>query len=100
MKKVKDYILYLFSSFAFLYYSTVPIVFAKGEGASSGAVNAVHDLTDKLYTVIGYAGTLIVIYSLGMVFFSFRSEGNYDAIGKHIMQLCVGVTLMGLKGFI
>lgn len=100
MKKIKNHILYLFSSFTLFYYSTVPMVFAKDNDASTAAVNAVNELTNKLYTVIGYAGSLIAIYSLGMIIFSFKSEGNYDAMGKHIMQLCIGVTLIGLKELI
>lgn len=93
MKKIREYKKYLLSSFMFFFPLTIT-VFAESE-----AVKSVNDLTDKLYTVIGYAGSLIAIYAMGMLIFSFRSE-NYDAMGKHIMQLCVGVTLIGLKGFI
>ena len=52
---------------------------------------------NSLYKPIQAAGFLITIYAVGMFILDMRSE-NSDAIGKRIMQICVGLFLYGLKG--
>ncbi|CUO99090.1 Uncharacterised protein [Anaerostipes hadrus] len=95
MNKIKEHAKYL--AFSFISFFNL-IIIPSFAGDEQQAVKEVDKLIDKLYAVVGYAGTLIAIYACGMLIFSFKSE-NYDAVGKHIMQLCVAITLIGLKTF-
>lgn len=95
MKEIKKYKKEYLSSFLLGMYPMISNVFAKGE--TQAAVNQVNKLVNSLYKPIQAAGFLITIYAVGMFILDMRSE-NSDAIGKRIMQICVGLFLYGLKG--
>ena len=86
MKEIKKYEKKYLSSFLLGMY---PV--------TQAAVNQVNKLVNSLYKPIQAAGFLITIYAVGMFILDMRSE-NSDAIGKRIMQICVGLFLYGLKG--
>lgn len=87
---------------AFNYYIN-PILFSEVNAASgsgsAAAVSEINKLLNMLYTCIGYAGTLIALYAVGMIILSFKSE-QYEAISKHVMQACVAIVLISLKKFL
>lgn len=66
--------------------------------AASAAETEINKVINLLYKCIGYAGTIVALYAVGMIVLSFKSE-NHETISKHIMQLCIGVVFMGLKSF-
>ena len=95
MKEIKKYKKECFSSFLLGSCSILSNVFAKGE--TQAAVNQVNKLVNSLCKPIQATGFLITLYAVGMFILDMRSE-NSDAIGKRIMQICVGLFLYGLKG--
>ena len=95
MKEIKKYKKECFSSFLLGMYPMLSNAFAKTK--TQAAVSQVNKLVDSLYKPIQAAGFLITIYAVGMFILDMRSE-NSDAIGKRVMQICVGLFLYGLKG--
>lgn len=95
MKEIKKYEKKYLSSFLLGMYPVFSNIFA----GTQAAVNQVNKLVNSLYKLIQAAGFLITIYAVGMFILDMRSE-NSDAIGKRIMQICVGLFLYGLKGLI
>lgn len=93
MKEIKKYKKEYFSSFLLGIYPILSNAFA----GTDAAVSQVNKLVNSLYKPIQAAGFLITLYAVGMFILDMRSE-NSDAIGKRIMQICVGLFLYGLKG--